>query len=57
MLGLIWVQIICKGYQQTTPAGNELKQLSVFKMPDPQYVFQNLFSEPQSWLNVKKIPG
>ena len=23
--GLIWVQNVCKGYQQTTPAGKELK--------------------------------
>ena len=24
--GLIWVQTICKGYQQTTPVGKELKK-------------------------------
>ena len=24
MLGLIWIQIVCKSYQQTTPVDNEL---------------------------------
>ena len=27
MLGLIWVQSVCKGYQQTTLVGKELKYL------------------------------
>ena len=25
LLGLIWVQTVCKGYQQTTQVGKELK--------------------------------
>ena len=28
MSGLIWVQSVCKGYQQTTLVGKELKYLS-----------------------------
>ena len=31
MLGLIWVQIVCKGYQETTLVGKELEKISKFK--------------------------
>ena len=31
LLGLIWVQTVCKGYQQMTLEGKELKASSIFK--------------------------
>ena len=44
--GLIWVQIVCKGYQQTTPVGKALNHsfssLSLKSMFLPQKIFWNV---------------
>ena len=40
--GLIWVQTVCKGYQQTTVGHKELKEQSVFEgsFKYPKHMFQ-----------------
>ena len=36
MSGLIWVQTVCKGYQQTTLGGKELKMIICFVAEVPK---------------------
>ena len=36
MLGMIWVQSVCKGYEQTTLVGNEL--INPFILMYPIYI-------------------
>ena len=48
--GLIWVQSVCKGYQQTTLVGNELTLFCLFALRF--YIPVNYFSVMSGWFPV-----